>query len=181
MEIYQKDNDFDVYDYFEAYINESDNSYEKDIEIINRIKTEAKKQSNVVNMYIYFIRALRQAVIKGDISVVCFNTTDYNKDVDFAYLKPNDNPPADQTKLKRFGIPVYDAGGNPSGMITLGTLGYLSFTDDQQGQKEEYEICKYYLNGYETKLIDFYHKNHLDHRGLIPMGLAIDCTNLNIY
>lgn len=33
MEIYQKDNDFDVYDYFEAYINESDNSYEKDIEI----------------------------------------------------------------------------------------------------------------------------------------------------
>jgi hypothetical protein len=69
--------------------------YEKDIEVINRIKTEAKKQSNVVNMYIYFIRALRQAVIKGDISVVCFNTTDYNKDVDFAYLKPNDNPPAD--------------------------------------------------------------------------------------
>lgn len=114
--------------------------YEKDIEIINQIKTEAKKQSNVVNMYIYFIRALRQAVIKGDISVVCFNTTDYNKDIDFAYLKPNDNPPADQTKLKRFGIPVYDAGGNPSGMITLGTLGYLSFTDDQQGQKEEYEM-----------------------------------------
>jgi hypothetical protein len=69
--------------------------YEKDVEIINQIKTEAKKQSNVVNMYIYFIRALRQAVIKGDISVVCFNTTDYNKDVDFAYLKPNDNPPAD--------------------------------------------------------------------------------------
>ena len=30
-------------------------------------------------------------------------------------------------------------------------------------------------------LIDFYHKYHLDYRGLIPMGLAIDATGLNIY
>lgn len=30
-------------------------------------------------------------------------------------------------------------------------------------------------------LEDFFHKNHLDYRGLIPMGLAIDATNLNIY
>lgn len=29
--------------------------------------------------------------------------------------------------------------------------------------------------------IDFYHKHHLDWRGLIPMGLAIDATELNIY
>lgn len=27
----------------------------------------------------------------------------------------------------------------------------------------------------------FYHKNHFDYRGLIPMGLAIDATGLNIY
>ena len=32
-----------------------------------------------------------------------------------------------------------------------------------------------------TGLIDFFNKNHLDYRGLIPKGLAIDCTNLNIY
>ena len=32
-----------------------------------------------------------------------------------------------------------------------------------------------------TKLIDFYNKNHIDYRGLIPMDLAIDATNLNIY
>lgn len=31
------------------------------------------------------------------------------------------------------------------------------------------------------KLTDFYHKNHFDYRGLIPKGLAIDCTNLDIY
>ena len=28
---------------------------------------------------------------------------------------------------------------------------------------------------------DYCHKNHLDYRGLIPMGLAIDATGLNIY
>lgn len=54
-----------------------------------------------------------------------------------------------------------------------------SMTEEQK--KEEYEICKYYLNGYEPKLIDFYHKNHLDYRDLISKGLAIDATNLNIY
>ena len=30
-------------------------------------------------------------------------------------------------------------------------------------------------------LLDFYNKNHLDWRGLIPKGLAIDATGKNIY
>ena len=30
-------------------------------------------------------------------------------------------------------------------------------------------------------LIDWLNKNHFDYRGLIEKGLAIDCTNLNIY
>lgn len=30
-------------------------------------------------------------------------------------------------------------------------------------------------------VIEWLNKNHFDYRGLIPMGLAIDCTNLNIY
>lgn len=30
-------------------------------------------------------------------------------------------------------------------------------------------------------LEDFFHKNHLDYRGLIPMGLAIDASGLDIY
>ena len=37
----------------------------------------------------------------------------------------------------------------------------------------------YYYDTVES--IDFLYKNHIDIRGLIPMGLAIDCTNLNIY
>ena len=34
---------------------------------------------------------------------------------------------------------------------------------------------------FEYKVVDLYNKNHIDYRGLIPMGLAIDATNLNIY
>ena len=29
--------------------------------------------------------------------------------------------------------------------------------------------------------IDWYNKNHFDYRGLIPMGMAIDATGLNVY
>lgn len=31
------------------------------------------------------------------------------------------------------------------------------------------------------RFIDWLNKNHFDYRGLIEKGLAIDCTNLNIY
>ena len=34
---------------------------------------------------------------------------------------------------------------------------------------------------YSLELMDWFHKNHFDYRGLIEKGLAIDCTNLNIY
>lgn len=32
-----------------------------------------------------------------------------------------------------------------------------------------------------SERIDWLNKNHFDYRGLIPMGLAIDATELNIY
>lgn len=61
-------------------------------------------------------------------------------------------------------------------------------------QKEEYDSIIYHnvelhweryydvidVDWYEV-LHDFYNKNHIDYRGLIPMGLAIDATGLNIY
>ena len=31
------------------------------------------------------------------------------------------------------------------------------------------------------EIIDWFHKKHIDYRGLIPMGLAIDATDKNIY
>lgn len=35
--------------------------------------------------------------------------------------------------------------------------------------------------GSDKNVFDWYNKNHFDYRGLIPMGLANDATNLNIY
>ena len=65
-------------------------------------------------------------------------------------------------------------------------------------QKEEYYYIVNYISSDDTetwmegefiyvgttqflRLIDFYHRNHLDYRGLINGGLAIDATGLNIY
>lgn len=65
-----------------------------------------------------------------------------------------------------------------------------SMTDEQ---KEEFENKMFALalqslinNEIDSKEItsfevDFYHKNHIDWRGLIEKGLAIDATDLNIY
>ena len=48
-------------------------------------------------------------------------------------------------------------------------------------QKTSHNFLKHSAYASPTKLIDFYNKNHIDYRGLIPMNLAIDATNLNIY
>lgn len=56
----------------------------------------------------------------------------------------------------------------------------------------DFDYFKFYLdNGKWHKLltsllaveeiIDWFHKNHIDYRGLIPMGLANDATGKNIY
>lgn len=53
-------------------------------------------------------------------------------------------------------------------------------------QKEEYrELCDTNGWGFDVrdacKLCNWLNKYHLDYNGLIDVGLAIDCTNLNIY
>ena len=63
-------------------------------------------------------------------------------------------------------------------------------------QKEEYHYIVNYISPDDTEnwaegefiyanqmeqLLHFYHINHLDYRGLIPMDLAIDATGKNIY
>lgn len=55
-----------------------------------------------------------------------------------------------------------------------------SMTEEQR--KEYYTMVKYNITSNDNaKLIDWFNKNNLDYRGLIPKGLAIDATNLNIY
>ena len=64
-----------------------------------------------------------------------------------------------------------------------------SMTDEQKKELEDIliklnlkaisdEIGSEVVASYE---IDFYNKNHFDYRGLIPKGLAINATGLNIY
>lgn len=84
----------------------------------------------------------------------------------------------------------------PGGMVMTGDIKpYLypmsSMTEEQ---KKEYDSILYHnvalhadryysvieIDCFE-ELQDFYHKNHFDYRGLIPMGLAKDATGLNIY
>ena len=51
-----------------------------------------------------------------------------------------------------------------------------SMTDEQ---KTEWAYIDYYADHHEA--VNWCNKNHLDYRGLIPLGLAIDATGLNIY
>lgn len=47
---------------------------------------------------------------------------------------------------------------------------------------EPYDLWKYQIEiGEADELIDWLNKNHFDYRSLIPKGLAIDATVLNIY
>ena len=55
-------------------------------------------------------------------------------------------------------------------------VNYIS-PDDTDNWKEGEFI---YVNQM-TALLHFYHKNHLDYKGLIPMDLAIDATGKHIY
>ena len=57
-----------------------------------------------------------------------------------------------------------------------------SMTDEQE--MEYGSLVESDINGicYDTvESIDYLIANHFDYRGLIPMGLAIDATGLNIY
>lgn len=46
---------------------------------------------------------------------------------------------------------------------------------------EEYKLMNSNFYTSTVELPDFYNKNHIDYRGLIPMRLANDTTGLNIY
>ena len=76
--------------------------------------------------------------------------------------------------------------GCPGYMIKPYLFPLSSMTEEQ---KREFDISMDmgYAAAYNAeincanRMIDFFNKYHLDYRGLIPMGLAIDATNLNIY
>lgn len=55
----------------------------------------------------------------------------------------------------------------------------LSSMTEEQEKEWLYTLSSDYHITYDT--IDWLNKNNFDYRGLIPMGLAIDATGLNIY
>ena len=48
-------------------------------------------------------------------------------------------------------------------------------------KKQRKYIRDNYTFGATHELFEWFDKNHYDYRGLIPMGLALDATDLNIY
>lgn len=50
-------------------------------------------------------------------------------------------------------------------------------------KKQITDLTKFVANGIMNENIveDWYNKNHIDYRGLIPMGIAEDATGKNIY
>lgn len=57
---------------------------------------------------------------------------------------------------------------------------FSSMTEEQE--REYLNTCNGYCTYYWTEeTFDWLNAHHFDYRGLIDEGLAIDCTNLNIY
>ena len=48
-------------------------------------------------------------------------------------------------------------------------------------EEERIAIGNEFAYGQPHKAMDILHKRHIDYRGLIPKGLALDATGLNIY
>lgn len=108
--------------------------------------------------------------------------------IDFYTYKGKSLTIANTSKLARSGILLYKPCLFP----------ISSMTEEQREeflniQTEERQILLNALIEYKSgkydkipiiapyKQIDWLNKNHFDYRGLIERGLAIDCTNLNIY
>lgn len=57
-----------------------------------------------------------------------------------------------------------------------------SMTREQEREWQSLMVCDIYSIFYHTiESFDYLYKNHIDIRGLIPMGLAEDATGKNIY
>ena len=48
-------------------------------------------------------------------------------------------------------------------------------------EEERITIGNEFAYGHPHKAMDVLHKKHIDYRGLIPMGLALDATGKNVY
>jgi hypothetical protein len=93
------------------------------------------------------------------------------------YLFPLSSMTEEQKKefkeISKCEYEIKNCGGFDSEGIYLIEIGKYEYEYDIDTTIEEF-----YFN---YKIINWLNKNHFDYRGLIEKGLAIDCTNLNIY
>lgn len=58
----------------------------------------------------------------------------------------------------------------------------IDYNDFKEFYFKNNEWCKLLTSIYDCySVVDWFNKNHFDYHSLIPKGLAIDCTYLNIY
>lgn len=60
----------------------------------------------------------------------------------------------------------------------------MSSMTERQREEERHLKEEFYSFDSDTNILtlqDFYNRNHLDFRGLITLGLAVDATDLNFY
>lgn len=99
-------------------------------------------------------------IFKGDDGLYRVNS----KGQCIEYIKPYLYPISSLTNKQRDDFPF------ESSLLNAFINGYISLFEDEELTVDDIIRMMYWFN-----------KNHIDYRGLIPMGLAIDASKLNIY
>lgn len=112
------------------------------------------------------------------------------------HIANNDNEPTTLIGIVKDMITLEGNGGYSTANVEEFKPYLFPMSSMTEEQKEEYYYIVNYISPDDTEnlpegefvyvnqieqLLHFYHINHLDYRGLIPKGLALDATGLNIY
>jgi hypothetical protein len=83
---------------------------------------------------------------------------------DISFITPYLFPISSITKEQRYEFPF------ELSLLNAFINGHISLFEDEELSVDDI-----------IRMMDCLNRNHIDYRGLIPMGLAVDATNLNIY
>ena len=112
------------------------------------------------------------------------------------HIANNDNEPTILIGIVKDMITLESNGGYSTANVEEFKPYLFPMSSMTEEQKEEYYYIVNYISPDDTEnlpegefvyvnqieqLLHFYHINHLDYRNLIPKGLALDATGLNIY
>ena len=98
-----------------------------------------------------------------------------NYTIDFYTYKGKSLTIANTSKLARYGILLYKPCLFPMSSMTEEQSMEFALLQVNTHKDGFLYVCDC------VNMITWLNKNHFDYRGLIEKGLAIDCTNLNIY